>query len=55
VVRAFVSHLTADLVVYRGAVAFPQFIDTGCAGYSMPSLTALPRDMPGTCYPHLAV
>jgi hypothetical protein len=35
IVRAFVSHVGADVVRYRGALAFERTIDTAPAGYAV--------------------
>ena len=50
VLRAFVSSLAADRIVYRGAIAFEQRVDVG-GGYAIPG--ALPDVLPvrGTGYP----
>jgi hypothetical protein len=50
VVRAFVSDLTADRIVYRGALAFERPVDTS-PGYGVPSLPASALDAVGTGYP----
>jgi hypothetical protein len=51
VVRAYVCHVEADLVRYRGALAFERPIDTAVAGYPIPDvLSGLPSPA-GNAYP----
>ena len=51
VVRAYVCHVQADSVRYRGALAFERAIDTSAAGYAVPGILA-PAPAPlGTAYP----
>jgi len=40
VVRAYVSHVEAELIRYRGALAFERSVDTAAAGYSLPEVLA---------------
>ena len=51
VVRAYVCHVQADRVRYRGAVAFDRVIDTGAAGYAIPDILAAIPATEGTPYP----
>jgi hypothetical protein len=61
IVRAFVVHVEAERVRYRGALAFERAVDTapavrsplssGDVGYSIPSLLAAPDPSPGIVYP----
>ena len=51
VVRAYVCHVQADVVRYRGAVAFDRAIDTGTAGYPIPEILAAPPATEGSTYP----
>jgi hypothetical protein len=51
VVRAYVHHLDAHLVRYRGAIAFEHAIDTSAAGYALPGLPAAGAAIGGTAYP----
>src|SRR5688572_32464584 len=48
VVRAYVHHLDAGLVRYRGAIAFEHAIDTSAAGYAVPGLLARPAAIGGS-------
>jgi hypothetical protein len=40
VVRAYVSHVEAELIRYRGALAFERSIDTKAVGYPIPVVRA---------------
>jgi hypothetical protein len=51
VVRAYVSHLEAELIRYRGALAFDRTIDAAPAGYSLPDVLAVPQTAEGNGYP----
>jgi hypothetical protein len=51
VVRAFVSHLEADAVRYRGALAFERIVDTAMAGYDVPDWIGSTAAVAGTSYP----
>jgi len=51
VVRAYVHHLDAQLVRYRGAIAFEHAIDTSAAGYAVPGLLARHAAIGGSAYP----
>ena len=50
IVRAYVSALWSNRIVYRGALAFEQPVDVG-AGYSMPAPAPRIGDTAGTSYP----
>jgi hypothetical protein len=54
VVRAYVHHLDAGLVRYRGAVAFERAIDTTAAGYAVPGPLAAHPAIAGIAYPEPA-
>lgn len=51
VVRAYVSHVQADAVRYRGGVAFDRAVDTSAAGYAIPGILAAAGASEGTGYP----
>jgi len=51
VVRAYVCHLQADVVRYRGAVVFDRAIDTSAAGYAIPDILATALATEGSAYP----
>lgn len=51
VVRAYVCHIRADAVRYRGAIAFDRAIDTSAAGYVIPEVLAAPSSSSGSPYP----
>ena len=51
VVRAYVSELRADLVLYRGALAFDRLVDTAPLGNGLPSPHTGNIDRLGTAYP----
>jgi len=51
VVRAFVSQLRADAVLYRAALAFDRSLDIREDGYSMPAPLSTVPSSPGTRYP----
>jgi hypothetical protein len=67
VVRAFVSGLTSDRVLYRGALAFEQSLQLGLApgaisqaltdseGNNLPSLNFTQSPVPGSDYPAQAI
>jgi hypothetical protein len=38
VVRAYVSHVEAEVIRYRGALAFERSVDTTAAGYPLPGV-----------------
>ena len=46
VVRAFVCHVEAEAVRYRGALAFERSVDTACVGCVIPEVLA-PAAAPG--------
>jgi hypothetical protein len=54
VVRAYVCHLDAALVRYRGALAFERAIDTSVAGYAIPEVLAPYPAAEGNPYPDLS-
>ena len=51
VVRAYVCHLDAESVRYRGALAFDRAVDTRLVGYAIPDVLADAIDAPGNPYP----
>ena len=51
VVRAYVCHVQADMVRYRGAVAFDRAIETRAPGYAIPDILAAIPAIEGTAYP----
>jgi hypothetical protein len=51
VVRAYVSIVRADAVVYRGALQFDHVVDTSAYGYSMPGVLEAPPADQGNYYP----
>jgi hypothetical protein len=51
VVRAYVAGLRPDAIVYRGALAFDQRLDTTSRGYPLPGVQADTSGNAGTCYP----
>lgn len=51
VTRAYVSGLEADVVHYRGALAFDRVVDTGAIGYAIPAPLIGSADTPGIDYP----
>lgn len=51
VVRAYVSHVAADVVRYRGAIAFDRAIDTSAVGYAVPEVLAAAPVAEGNAYP----
>jgi hypothetical protein len=55
VVRAYVCHVQADGVRYRGAVAFDRAIDTSAAGYAVPDILAAAPASEGIAYPQPVV
>ena len=53
IIRAYVFELEADVVRYRGALAFERTVDTTAVGYAIPrSLTGI-ADQLGSNYPAL--
>lgn len=54
VLRSYVSELAADVVRYRGALAFDRAVDTSAAGYAIPSSLRVMADAPGIGYPTVA-
>jgi hypothetical protein len=51
VVRAYVSQLEAELIRYRGALAFDRTIHSAPAGYSVPDVLAVSQTAEGNGYP----
>jgi hypothetical protein len=51
VTRAWVWALEADLVRYRGALAFDRIVDTTAIGYVIPSVLVAAADASGSGYP----
>ena len=51
VVRAFVCHVSATQIRYRGALAFETPVQTAEIGYPMPAASETPTDLPGSPYP----
>lgn len=51
VVRAFVHHLCATRVLYRGALTFDRSVQTAVVGYAMPEGDEAPTSLPGSPYP----
>jgi hypothetical protein len=51
VTRAFVVSLGATVILYRGALAFDQAIDTRPRGYPLPGTPAVVSGGPGSSYP----
>lgn len=51
VVRAYVCHLEAELIRYRGALAFERAVDTACTGYVIPDVLAPAPAAAGKAYP----
>jgi hypothetical protein len=51
VVRAYVCHVQADMVRYRGAIAFDRAIDTSAVGYAIPEVRAMAPAAEGSAYP----
>lgn len=51
VVRAFVCHVSASTIRYRGALAFERPVETSIAGYAIPGALDVPNVAPGNAYP----
>jgi hypothetical protein len=51
VVRAYVVHVEAELVRYRGALAFERPVATARSGYLVPPILATTSATPGNVYP----
>ncbi len=51
VVRAYVSHVEAERICYRGALAFEREVETRAAGYPVPAILASPAVPQGNAYP----
>ena len=51
VVRAFVCHVSAGQIRYRGALAFNQLVHTASVGYAIPEGLDGPPAMSGNPYP----
>ena len=54
IIRAYVFELGADVVRYRGALAFERTVDTTAAGYALPGSVGQFAGQPGTSYPEVA-
>jgi hypothetical protein len=54
VTRAYVSSLTADVICYRGALAFDRIVDTSAIGYAIPDALMAVTEPEGIDYPMLA-
>ena len=50
-VRAYVCHVAADVIRYRGALAFETPVDTSYVGYAIPDVLAPLPPLPGNGYP----
>lgn len=53
VVRAYVCHVAADVVRYRGAIAFERPVDTAVAGYALPEVLSPVAPAQGSGYPDI--
>lgn len=53
IIRAYVFELEADVVRYRGALAFERTIDTTMVGYGIPGGSVGIADPPGIGYPEV--
>jgi hypothetical protein len=51
VLRAYVSHVAAELIRYRGALAFERMVDTAPIGYHLPDVLAGAAAPEGNGYP----
>src|SRR5687767_15871818 len=51
VVRAFVCHVAANQIRYRGALAFETPVQTAEIGYPMPPASETPIELQGSGYP----
>ena len=51
IVRAYVSHVAAEVIRYRGALAFERAVDTAPSGYHVPTVVAGPVGPQGSGYP----
>ena len=51
VTRAYVCHVDAESVRYRGALAFDRPVDTRLVGYAIPDVLADAIEAPGNPYP----
>ena len=54
VVRAFVSHVSATTIRFRGALAFDRAVPTALAGYAIPEGSARSTPAEGNPYPDTA-
>jgi hypothetical protein len=54
IVRAYVSHVGAEVIRYRGALAFERIVDTAPTGYPVPAVLAGPAVLQGSGYPDAA-
>jgi len=55
IVRAYVWGVQADMVRYRGALAFERLVDTAAAGYAIPDVLLDAVASPGPLYPSSSV
>lgn len=55
VVRAYVCHVGAEVVRYRGALAFDRPVDTTAGGYPIPDVLVAAPAAQGNPYPEPAV
>ena len=51
IIRAYVCELHADVVRYRGALAFERTVDTTAVGYALPRPLGANAEPPGSTYP----
>jgi hypothetical protein len=51
VVRAHVVHVEAELIRYRGALAFERAVATAKSGYTVPAILTTPAAPQGNVYP----
>lgn len=54
IARAFVSHVAAELIRYRGVLTFERSIDTAPMGYHVPDMLAPVIPSEGSAYPATA-
>ena len=51
VARAWVSAVQADVICYRGSLAFDRAVDTSAIGYALPDVLLETSGSPGIAYP----
>jgi hypothetical protein len=51
IARAFVSHVAAELIRYRGVLMFERSVDTAPVGYQVPDMLATAFPPAGSRYP----